>query len=62
VAHACNPRYSGGKDQEDLDMKQTQVSLSQKKKKSQEWSSGVAQDVNTKFKPQYCEKKERKTI
>jgi hypothetical protein len=63
VAHACNPRYSGGRDQDDqgsnsaqansLEIPPSQINLSQKKG---ERAGVVAQGVGPEFKPQYCKK------
>jgi hypothetical protein len=57
VAHACNPSYSGGTDQEDHGSKPAQAkipeTLSQKthqKKEMVEWGQAVGPE----FKPQYC--------
>jgi hypothetical protein len=55
VAHACNPSYSGSRDQEDQGSKpswanRAQDPISKKKKKK---IGGVAQSVGPKFKPQY---------
>jgi hypothetical protein len=61
VAYACNPSYSGGRDQEDHGLKQAQANSSRdpiSKKAIKKRASGVAQGVDTKFKPQYCKKKE----
>jgi hypothetical protein len=46
VAHACNPNYSGGKDQEDGGLKQAQANGSTRpylKNPSQKRADGVAQ-------------------
>jgi hypothetical protein len=57
VAHTCNPRYSGGRDQEDHGLKPAQANSSrdpilknpsQKKNRASEGSE---------FKPQYCKRK-----
>jgi hypothetical protein len=56
VVHACNPSYSGGRDQEDRDLKPAQANSSWdpiKKKKSQKRAGRVAQGRNPEFKPQY---------
>jgi hypothetical protein len=69
VAYACNPSYSGGRDQEDGGLKPVQAvceTLSQKnlshththththiKKKR---AGGVVQGVSPEFKPQYLKK------
>jgi hypothetical protein len=61
VAHACNPCYSGGRDQEDCSLKPAQGNSSRdfiskipttKKKRA----GGVAQGVGPEFKPQYWKK------
>jgi hypothetical protein len=63
VAHACNPSYSGGRDQEDHSSKPpgqiVQETLSQKKS-SQKKGCGVAQSVDPEFKPQYHTKKKKR--
>jgi hypothetical protein len=52
VAHACNPSYSGGRDQEDQGSKLAWAnSFCSKKKKITKKSSGVAQDEGPEFKP-----------
>jgi hypothetical protein len=62
VVHACNPIYSGGRDQEDHGLKPAwgnslwdpiPKNLSQKR------TGGVAQGVEPEFKPQYCKKKKK---
>jgi hypothetical protein len=45
VAHACNPSYSGGRDQEDYGLKPA----SKKKKKRENRDGGVAQGVGPEF-------------
>jgi hypothetical protein len=67
VAHACNPSYPGGGDQEDHSSKPTQgnssQTLSQKTKQQQKTLSqkncagGVAEGEGPEFKPQYQKKK-----
>jgi hypothetical protein len=57
VAHACNPSYLGGRDQENRKSKPAQAkSLKDliSKKKLKEWLK-----VQTEFKPQYCKKKKK---
>jgi hypothetical protein len=57
VAHACNPSYSGGRDQENLDSKPGRANSSQDpvlKIPNTKRTSGVAQSVGPEFKPQYC--------
>jgi hypothetical protein len=58
VAHAYNPSFSGGRDQEDHGSKPAQANNSQdpisKKKKSKpslKSAGGVVQDVEPEFKP-----------
>jgi hypothetical protein len=62
VAHACNPSYSRGRDQEDHGSKQpwqiVHKTLSQKiLHKSR--VGGVTQDEGPKFKPQYRKKRKK---
>jgi hypothetical protein len=65
VAHTCNHSYLGGRDHEDHSSKPAQANSSQdpiwKKIPSQERAGGVAQGVGPEFKPQYCERKKKKT-
>jgi hypothetical protein len=63
VAQACNPSYSGGRDQEDRHLKPAwqivHETLSHKKKHfTPKRAGGVAQGVGPEFKPQYHQKKE----
>jgi hypothetical protein len=69
VAHACNLRYSRGRDQEDPSLKPTpgqivRETLSQKYS-TQKRAGRAAQEVacfgltSTKFKPQYYQKKKK---
>jgi hypothetical protein len=56
VAHTCDPRCLGGRDQEDHDAKPAQANSLWdpiSKKKSQKRAGGVAQGVGPEFKPQY---------
>jgi hypothetical protein len=53
VAHACDPCYSGGRDEEHFSSKPAQA----KKKKR---ADGVGQSVEPEFKPKYCKKKKKK--
>jgi hypothetical protein len=59
VAHACNPSYSEGRDQEDCSSKPAQANRSRdpisKKNPSQKRAGGVAQGEGLQFKPQYQE-------
>jgi hypothetical protein len=55
VAHACNPSYSGGSDQEDHSFKPAQAPYLEKKL-SQKRAGGVAQGTAPKFKLQYLKK------
>jgi hypothetical protein len=52
VAYACNPSYSGGRDQEDCGSKPAQANS----------SGGVAQGKGPEFKPQYHKKKKKKKV
>jgi hypothetical protein len=63
VAYTCNPSYSGGREQEDGDLKPSWANSSRdpiskmpitKKKKG---AGGVAQGEGPEFKPQYQKKK-----
>jgi hypothetical protein len=59
VAHACNPSYSGGRDQEDCSSKPAQANSSRdpvSKNPSQKRAGGVAQGEGPVFKPQYFNK------
>jgi hypothetical protein len=58
VAYACDPSYSGGRDQEDHSLKPAQGSSL--KNPSQKSASGVSQGVGPEFKPQYCQEKNKK--
>jgi hypothetical protein len=65
VAHAGNPSYSGGRDQEDPGSRPSQTNRSarlylKKQNPSQKRAGGVAQGVGPEFKPQYQKKKEKK--
>jgi hypothetical protein len=56
VAHACNPSYSRGRNQEDGGLKPARTNSSQDpilKKPPQKRAGGVAQGVHLEFKPQY---------
>jgi hypothetical protein len=63
VDHACNPSYSGGRDQEDHGLKPRQIihdsylEITLHKK----WTGGMAQGEGPEFKPQYHIKKQNKT-
>jgi hypothetical protein len=62
VAHACNPSYSGDRDQEDRGSKpagQTVLKTLCLKNPSQKRAGGVAQGVAPEFKPQYRKKREK---
>jgi hypothetical protein len=60
-AHACNPSYSGGRDQEDCSLKSARTKGSRdpilKKPLTKKEAGGVAQCVGPEFKPQYHKKK-----
>jgi hypothetical protein len=60
VAHACNPSYSGGRDQEDQGLKPAQANSSQdpiSKIPITKRAGGVAQGEGPEFKLQYHKKK-----
>jgi hypothetical protein len=62
VAHACNPGYSEGRDQEDHSLKPAQGNNSwdpilKWKTLQKNRAGGVAQGEGPEFKPQYCKKK-----
>jgi hypothetical protein len=62
VAHACNPTYSGGRDQKTEVQSQPRQIVHKtlcRKKKSPKRAGGVAQGVGPEFKPQYCQKKKK---
>jgi hypothetical protein len=61
VAHACNPSYSGGRDQEDRGLKPARQIVNATlswKNPSQKRAGRVARDVGSEFKP--SSKKEKK--
>jgi hypothetical protein len=61
VTYACNPSYSGGRDQEDLGLKPARANSLWdyfEKNPSQKRARGMAQDV-PKFKPQSSKKKKK---
>jgi hypothetical protein len=62
VAHACNPSYLGGRDQEDFDSKPAQANSSRDpilKVPNPKRAGGVAQGESPEFKPQYHKKKKK---
>jgi hypothetical protein len=64
VAQACNPSYSGGRDQEDLGLKPAQANSSKRlyleKTRHKNRADEVAQDKGPEFKSQYCKKKKKR--
>jgi hypothetical protein len=66
VAHACNPSYLGGRDQEDLSSKPAQANSLRdsilKNPITKNWAGGVAQGEDPEFKPLYHKKKKIKKI
>jgi hypothetical protein len=61
VAHACNPSYSGGRDQEDRGLKPAWANSSRdpiSKIPLTKRAGGVPQGVGPEFKPQYHKKRE----
>jgi hypothetical protein len=62
VAQACNPSYSGGRDQEDHGSKSAWVNSLQdpiSKNPSKNRAGGVVQGEGPQFKPQYCKIKKK---
>jgi hypothetical protein len=64
VAHACNPSYSGGRDQEYRNLRPAQANglkgpILKKKNPSHKRASGKAQGEGPEFKPQYHKKKKK---
>jgi hypothetical protein len=60
MAHACNPIYSGDRDQEDCGSEPVQENSLQdpiSKNSSQKRAGGVAYGVGPEFKSPYCKKK-----
>jgi hypothetical protein len=58
VAYACNPSYSGGRDQENCSLKPVWANSSQDpvlKISNTKKAGGVAQGVGPEFKPQHCQ-------
>jgi hypothetical protein len=66
AAHACNPSYSGGRDQEDPSLKPAWVQIVCEtlagKNPSQERASGMIQGVGPEFKPQYHKREREKEM
>jgi hypothetical protein len=65
VAHACNPTYTGGRDQEDLGLKPAQANSLWDpilKTYHKNKAAGVFQGVGPEFKPQYLKKKMNERI
>jgi hypothetical protein len=65
LAHACNPTYSGRRDQEDRGSKTAQANSSRDpilKNPSQKRAGGMVQDAGPEFKSQYrTQTKQNKT-
>jgi hypothetical protein len=67
VAHAYNPSYSGGRDQEDWGSKSDQANSSTRsylkkslhKRKKKKKAGGVTQGIGPEFKPSTAKKKEK---
>jgi hypothetical protein len=57
MAHAWNPNYSGGRDQEDCGSKPAQANSSLDPITKKEGAGGMAQGVGPEFKSQYCKNK-----
>jgi hypothetical protein len=64
VAHACNPGYSGGRDQEGCGSKPAWANSSTRpyleKPFTKNKAGGVAQGEGPEFKPQYRKKKKKR--
>jgi hypothetical protein len=63
MAHAYNPSYSGGRDQEDGGSKtawQIVCETLSWKNPSQKKVGGVTQGIGLELKPQYCKRKKKK--
>jgi hypothetical protein len=63
VSHACNPSYSGGRDQEGCGSKSAQANSSQDpilKKTNTKRAGGVVQGEGPEFKPRYRKKKKER--
>jgi hypothetical protein len=60
VAHAYNPSYSGGRDQEDCGSKPASKQSIRPYLKETKRAVKVAQGEDSEFKPQYCKKKKKK--
>jgi hypothetical protein len=63
VAHICNPSYSGGRDQEDRCLKAALANSSRdpiSKTPITKMGCGVAQHVDSEFKPEDRKKKKKK--
>jgi hypothetical protein len=61
VAHTYNPSYSGDSDQKDHQPRQMVHKTLSGKNPSQKRAGGVAQGVGPKFKPQYHQKKKKRS-
>jgi hypothetical protein len=62
VAHACNPSYSGGRDQQDCSLKPAQAKLHKtltQKTLHKNRAGGMAQGEGPRFKPQYHKKRNK---
>jgi hypothetical protein len=64
VAHACNPSYSGGRDQEDHSSKPANSLQDPTLTKpiTKKRAGRVAQGIDPEFKHQYCKKKKKKNL
>jgi hypothetical protein len=61
-AHACNPSYSGGRDQEDRGSKPAWLNSSKEpisKTLQKNWAGEVAQGEGPEFKLQHCKKQKK---
>jgi hypothetical protein len=63
VTHACNPSYSGGRDQEDRGLNTPQADSSARPYlKKPWWAGGVAKGEGPEFKPPVPPKKKKNPI
>jgi hypothetical protein len=63
VAHACNPSYSGGRNQQDCGSKPARANSSRdaiSKLPNTIRAGGVAQGIDPEFKPRYSKKKNKR--
>jgi hypothetical protein len=59
VAQACNPSYSGGRDQEDHRFKVNPGKQFMRPYLKKSFTGGLYQGVGPEFKPQYCKNRNK---